>query len=297
MLSQYARRVDQLDALSLDSELFSLLNTQYRKAFLYFPSSVIAKAGPELDLLFRFLFKYLPLQCFGSTFGQNIFDLKYYDNKTLSPASKNKLRILATITVAFPWIWDKIFRRIILLVCRRDKDHDFIEASYSFEVKFLILWKLLSLFNFCVFLQKSKFSTLTERFLQIRPLYRTSQEIRVLQYDRISKELLWHGLDEFLGFTLPLINVHRIKNYFNRLWRLQYHSEIRIYTAKNEDCGICGSIPNFPHTLGCNHVFCYYCIASMILADPTFVCVECNFAANGLNSIKPVPINKPSVFS
>ena len=298
MLSKYARRVDQLDALSLDSELFSLLNAQYRKAFLYFPSSIIAKAGPELDLFFRLLFKYLPLQFLGSTFGQSIFDLKYYDNRTLSPASKNKLRLLALITVAFPWLWDKIFRRIILFVCRRDKDHNFIEASYSMEIKFLILWKILSLFNFCIFLQKSKFSTLTERLLQIRPMYRTSQEIKVLQYDRIGKELLWHALDEFLGFTLPLINVYRIKNYFKRLWLLRYQSDqLPRYKKKNEDCLICGNIPNFPHTLGCDHVFCYYCIASMILADPSFICNECNFTGNGLNSLKPVPINKPFVIS
>lgn len=296
MLSQYVRRVDQLDAISLDSELYSLLNTQYRKAFLYFPSCFIANSGPELDILFRLLFRYLPLEFLGSTFGQNVFQLKYYDNKTLSIATKSKLRLLTVLTVGLPWFWDRIVRRIIAYICRHDSSHRMIELSYSLELKFLILWKILSLLNFCVFLQRSKFCTISERFLRMRPLYTTSQEIKILQYDGISKELLWHGLDEFLGFTLPLINVYRIKNICRRFWlRWCYGDKLLKPREKNEDCAICGNIPNFPHTVGCDHIFCYYCIASMVLADPTYACIDCNVSASGLNSIKPVPINKQTL--
>lgn len=297
MISQFARRVDQLDAVSFDSELFSLLSTQYRKAFSYFPSSVIVNYGPELDALFRFMFQYLPLECLDSTFGQSVFQLKYYDNKTLSPASKNKLRILAAITVGLPWFWSRIVQKIIIgNYCRNDRSLRIFEASYSIERKFIFLWKMLSLLNFCVFLQRAKFSSVTERILQIRPVYTTPQDIRVLQYGGTTRELLWHGLHEFLGFTLPMINVHRIKNSFRRFW-LSWccRDQLRKYRSKDENCPVCGSIPNFPHTIGCDHVFCYYCIASMVLADPTFICIDCNFAASGLDNIIPVPINKPTL--
>lgn len=295
MLSQYARRVDQLDAVCLDSELFSLLNAQFRKSFIYFPSSFIVKAGPELDALFRFIFKYLPLEYLGATFGQNVFELKYFDSKRLHPASKYKLRLLTVLTICLPWFWDRILRRIIENYSQNKDSRRIVKATYSIESKFLTLWKMLSLINFCVFLQRSEFSTLTERFLQMRPLYTASQDIKTVQYSGISREILWHGLDEFLGFTLPLINIYRIKNYAKRFWlSCCKRNTLPTFKRKNFDCSICGSIPNFPHTIGCEHLFCYYCIASMLLVDPTFVCIDCDFSANGINSIKPLPINKPT---
>lgn len=293
MISQHVRRVDQLDSVSLDASLFTLLNAQYRKAFSYLPSYVVAKTGPELDILFRFIFKYLPLKYLGSTYGQKVFDIKYYDSKTLSPAPINKLRLLAAVSVGFPWVWDRIIRRLLINVFQGEWSHRIFETSYNLEFQLLILWKLLSLFNFCVFLQKSAFPTVTERILRIRPLHSAPEEIKHLQYDGVSRELLWHGLAEFLGFTLPLINVFRIKNYVKRMWFSWSNKNRLRYRSVDSNCLICGSIPNFPHTMGCAHTFCYYCIASMLLVDPSFACVYCNFTASGLNCIKAVPINRP----
>lgn len=296
MLSRHVRRVDQLDAVSLDSELFAILNAQYRKAFSYLPSSVVAKAGPELDVLFRFLYKYLPLKYLGTTFGLNVFDLKYFDGKTLTLASERKLSLLAAISICLPWFWDRIARRLALNFCSDDWSRQIFEMSCSLELRFLILWKILSLFNFCVFLQRSIYPSLMERILQVRPLYTTPQEIKQLQYDGIGKELLWHGLSELLGFTLPLINVFRLKNYLQRIsmsWNPQdWYSK---HKTRNDYCLICGDIPNFPHTMGCVHVFCYYCLASMLLADPSFTCLSCDFAAGSLDCIKPVPLNRPTI--
>lgn len=294
MLSQHVRRIDQLDAVSLDSELFSLLNTQFRKSFSYLPNSFIVKYGPELDVIFRLLFKYLPLEYLGATFGQNVFEMKYHNSKTLLPASSNELRLFAVLTVCVPWLWNRVIRGLFIKYYKHKSAFRIVEASYGVELKFLMLWKILSLMNFCVFLQRAKYSSVIERFLQLRPLYSTTQDIKVLQYDGISKELLWHGVDEFLGFTLPLINIYRLKNNLKRIWLSLCNSDKFPQKERQYyECSICGNLPNFPHTIGCDHLFCYYCIASMVLVDPTFVCIDCKFAADGINSVKPLPINKP----
>lgn len=292
MISRHVRRVDQLDSVSLDAEHFALLNAQYRKAITYIPSNIVAKTGPEFDVLFRFMFKYMPLKYLGCTFGQNVFDLKYFDSDTLLPARMYKLCLLTLFSVSLPWFWERVIKRM-LTNCPDRWTFQIFETSNNFEHKFVNLWKILSLINFCVFLQKSMFPTVAERILRIRPVHSTQQEIRLPQYDGISRELLWHGLSEFLGFTLPLINIFRTKNYLQRVWFSLNENNRSKYRLKNDNCLICDDIPNFPHSMGCAHIFCYYCIASMLSADPYFTCMHCKISANGLDCIKAVPINRP----
>ncbi|XP_054718480.1 peroxisome biogenesis factor 2-like [Uloborus diversus] len=294
MTNCYARRVDQLDAIFLDNELLSLLNSNFRRAFSYFPQTVLSRFGPELDTLFKFCYKYLPYHVLGGSFGQNVFQLCYKDSSTLNSPSLKKLQTLAFITIALPWFWDRIIRKLILSLnneCSRKAS----DVSYMTESKLRFLYKMMSCVNFCIFLQKGQFSSVEERILNVRPLYMTKQDIRPTQYEGISRELLWHGLCEFLGFILPLINIYRLKGYLRRKclpWAKSYRSK---YFFNTQTCGICGNVPTFPHTIGCLHVFCYYCISSSILADPVYFCFDCDTTVNGVNCIKPLAINAPSI--
>ncbi|GFQ72800.1 peroxisome biogenesis factor 2 [Trichonephila clavata] len=292
-VSRFVRRVDQLDAIVLDEELQTLLNIQYRKAFKYLPNSILARFGPELDIIFKLLFKYMPLQILRCTFGQNLFQLQYQERYKYKPASDSKLRLLAFANVCLPWFWDRLVRKIILSLPNNELSNKILDVSYVLERKFYACYQTMSLINFCIFLQKSKYVSVVERFLHIRPVYTEPQNIRSVQNDNVDRELLWHGLSEFLGFTLPLINLPKIKGFFKRnCMQRSYKSHFKKYFVHNNTCVICNNIPNFPHTIGCAHVFCYYCISSTLLADPFYVCLDCDVNANGMESLKPLASNK-----
>ncbi|GIY87978.1 peroxisome biogenesis factor 2 [Caerostris darwini] len=291
MTSRFVRRVDQLDANLLDEELQILLNTQYRKAFKYLPNSIVARSGPELDILFKFLFKYLPLHVLKCTFGQSLFQLQYRECGTHKLASNTKLGILAFTSVCLPWVWERMVRKSMLSLPNREISFKLFDASYILERKFCALYQLLTLINYCIFLQKSTYMSMNERFLHVRPLYSEPQNIQSVQNDNIDRELIWHGISEFLGFALPLINIPKLKSFLKRTCMPKYYkSHYKKYFIQNNACLICGDVPNFPHTIGCSHVFCYYCISSTLLADPLYICLDCDVKANGMESLNPLPV-------
>ncbi|KAG8194947.1 hypothetical protein JTE90_021408 [Oedothorax gibbosus] len=292
MTTNFVRRVDQLDAVILDEELLSLLNTQYRKAFKYLPNSFLAKLGPEIDILYKLAYKYLPLHFLRCSFGQDLFQLQYKQGSSNLPASDRRLQLLALTSVCVPWIWDRIFRKLILTL-PNDFSTRALGFSYVFERHFHALYQILTLINFCVFLQKSTYQSVVERILRVRPLYVEAQSIRSVQNDNVDRELLWHGLSEFLGFALPLINVQKLKGFFKRTCLPKYYrNHYKKYFIQNNSCAVCGSIPNFPHTIGCSHVFCYYCISSILVADPSYLCLDCDIKASGIENLKPLAANK-----
>ncbi|KFM64457.1 Peroxisome biogenesis factor 2, partial [Stegodyphus mimosarum] len=161
MTKYYVRRVDQLDAILLDDELYSLLNLHYRKAFKYFPNSLLVRFGPEIDILFKFLYGYLPLQTLRCSFGQSLFHLKYQKYPSYEDASDSKLRLFAVVSVCLPWFWNRLFRRLISLG-NTTYSHKTLDASYALESKFSTFYQLLTLVNFCIFLQTSAFPTVIE---------------------------------------------------------------------------------------------------------------------------------------
>lgn len=293
MNNNFVRRVDQLDALILDEELLSLLNAQYRKAFKHLPNSLLAKLGPEIDVLFKLLFKYLPLHTLRCSFGQSLFQLQYKQGSSHQPATTGRLQVLAFTSICIPWIWDRIIRRIIMSIPNSDLSGKTLDLSYVVERRFHAFYQILTLVNFCIFLQKSTYQSVVERVLYVRPLYVKPQTIRSAHNDNVDRELLWHGLSEFLGFALPLINIHKIKGFLKRTCLPMYYKDhYKKYFVQNNSCAICGSIPNFPHTIGCSHVFCYYCISSILLADPSYLCLDCDVKANGIDNLKPLASNK-----
>lgn len=40
-------------------------------------------------------------------------------------------------------------------------------------------------------------------------------------------------------------------------------------------CSYCGERPTLPYHMGCNHVFCYYCLQGNLIADAQFECPTC----------------------
>ena len=71
-------------------------------------------------------------------------------------------------------------------------------------------------------------------------------------------------IQELLLFLLPLVSVQRVKNTVLR-WvaprTLTSQPSEQRSRADLMECVVCGDWPVHPHHIGCNHVFCHYCIA------------------------------------
>lgn len=96
----------------------------------------------------------------------------------------------------------------------------------------------------------------------------------------MTRELIWGGFMELLGFTVPLINYHalsrRIQNTFKFNRTVDEVEEEEILLTVTSQCAYCNERPVLPHHMGCGHVYCYYCLKGNLMADESFQCTICD---------------------
>ena len=82
-------------------------------------------------------------------------------------------------------------------------------------------------------------------------------------YDTNPVEILFQTMNtifqEFLFFTLPLINFQRVKNFVRR-HILPRQDDSSHDGLRMMECAVCEDVPTNPQEIGCPHLFCYYCI-------------------------------------
>jgi len=104
----------------------------------------------------------------------------------------------------------------------------------------------------------------------------------------LNRELLWHGFAEFLIFLLPLIDIQKLKAKLSS-WCIPLtgaaNSDGTLATS-GKQCSLCGEWPTMPHTIGCEHIFCYYCVKSSFLFDTYFTCPKCGAEVHGVQPLK-----------
>ncbi|XP_048385342.1 peroxisome biogenesis factor 2 isoform X2 [Stegostoma tigrinum] len=149
--------------------------------------------------------------------------------------------------------------------------------------------KVAGLLNFLIFLQKGRFATFPERLLGIRAVFSRAQGFRQVGFEYMNRELLWHGFAEFLIFLLPMINTRKMKAVVSSWFLPVGHCSDNDGTLAIhcKECALCGDWPTMPHTIGCKHVFCYYCIKSNYLSDAYFTCPKCNSEVQNLVPLMP----------
>jgi len=65
---------------------------------------------------------------------------------------------------------------------------------------------------------------------------------------------------DLLMFTLPLVNVHKLRRWFSS-WKAKTSSNGNVITFEtNINCAACNDAPVIPQRAACNHIFCYYCL-------------------------------------
>ncbi|XP_060631495.2 peroxisome biogenesis factor 2 [Anolis sagrei] len=279
-------RVSQLDALELNKALEELVWSQFTRCFHGFKPGLLARVEPEVKaFLWLFLWRFT-IYSKSATVGQSILNIQYKNDlsqmEKYQTLSKQQKWWYLICTVGGKWLEERCYD----LFSYRPLE-SFQKTKYIINLVVGLL-KLGELLNFLVFIQKGKFATLTERILRIRSVFCKPQGIRQIGFDYMNRELLWHGFAEFLIFLLPLINMQKLRLRISS-WSLPVTGHIKNENSSMicyKECSQCGEWPTMPHTIGCSHVFCYYCVKSNYLHDMYFTCPKCGTEMQDLQPLK-----------
>ncbi|XP_027032382.1 peroxisome biogenesis factor 2 [Tachysurus fulvidraco] len=270
--SRRVLRISQLDAFELDDALEQLVWSQFARCFQHFKPGLLTRVEPELKALLQLLVWRFTVYSGSATVGQTLLNIRYHNTliagqKYRSLSKKQKLWF-ALLTVGEKWLKERSHSLLI-----RHGTHPGSQKVRQALALVSSVGKVASLLNFLLFLQSGTFPTLTERMLGVRPVFVRDQSGREINFHYMNRELLWHGFAEFLIFLLPLINVWKLKTRVSALFSVS--DRLKSESAGRSECGICAEWPVMPHSIGCSHVFCYYCVKSHVTADVFFTCPKC----------------------
>ncbi|XP_066873168.1 peroxisome biogenesis factor 2 isoform X1 [Kogia breviceps] len=279
-------RISQLDALELNKALEQLVWSQFTQCFHGFKPGLLARFEPEVKaFLWLFLWRFT-IYSKNATVGQSVLNIQYKNdfspNLTYQPLTKNQKLWYAVCTIGGKWLEERCYD-----LFRNRHVASFRKAKQCVNLVVGLL-KLCRLINFLVFLQRGKFATLTERLLGIRSVFCRPQNVREVGFEYMNRELLWHSFAEFLIFLLPLVNIQKLKARLSS-WCIPLSraaSGDSTLATSGRQCSLCGEWPTMPHTIGCEHVFCYYCVKSSFLSDVSFACPQCGTEVHSLQPLK-----------
>lgn len=291
-------RISQLDALELDSALEQLLWTQFSQCFQNCRPGLLTPLEPELRALLQLFVWRFTLYSSSTTVGQSLLSLRYHNILSSSPRyrplSRRQKLSLALLTAGPQWLKE---RSHSLLLCLGLSAGGAVSESGGLLQQGLrncmtlvsSVAQLASLINFLVFLRKGRHPVLAERIVGARAVFSKPNVVRDITYQYMNRELLWHGFAEFLIFLVPLINTRKLKATVSSIVFGGQSSKGEGATEGQgvlKECGLCGEWPTMPHTVGCQHVFCYYCIKSHSIADAYLTCPKCGAEAGQPELVK-----------
>lgn len=292
-------RISQLDAVELDSALEQLLWTQFSQCFQNCRPGLLTPLEPELRALLQLLLWRFTLYSRSATVGQSLLSLRYHNNlssfaryRTLTRRQKLGMALL---TAGAHWLHERSHSLLLCLGLTAggplpEGDSGLLKQGLCNCLKLVSsIAQLASLVNFLVFLKKGQHPVLAERFVGARAVFSKPNVVRDVTYQYMNRELLWHGFSEFLIFLLPLINTRKLKSTVSSIVfggeRADGEGAMEGQGVFKE-CGLCGEWPTMPHTAGCQHVFCYYCIKSHSIAESYLTCPKCGAEVGQLELVR-----------
>ncbi|KAM9332259.1 peroxisome biogenesis factor 2 isoform 2-T2 [Pholidichthys leucotaenia] len=285
-------RINQLDALELDSALEHLVWTQFSHCFQNCRPGILTPAEPELRALLHLLLWRFTLYSSSATVGQSLMSLRYHSTVNSSshytPLSPRQKLALAVLSVVPRWLQERSHSLLPWLGLSSlgpapGRDSGLLQRGLRSALTFFSsIIKLASLINFLVFLRNGCHPILAERIAGAQAVFSKPSVVRDVTYHYMNRELLWHGFADFLIFLLPLINTRKLKTIIHSVVFRGGGDEAKRAVDGEEvwkECGLCGEWPTMPHAVGCQHVFCYYCIKSHSIADVDLTCPKCGAEA------------------
>ncbi|XP_029385175.1 peroxisome biogenesis factor 2 isoform X2 [Echeneis naucrates] len=291
-------RISQLDALELDLALEQLVWTQFSQCFQNFRPGLLTPVEPELRALLQLLVWRFTLYSSSATVGQSLLSLRYHNALSSSPnyrpLSRRQKLCLALLSVGPRWLQERSHSLLLYLGLSTggqtsERDNGLLQNGRTVLTLVSGIAQVTSIINFLVFLRKGRHPFLAERIVGAQAVFSKPNVVRDITYQYMNRELLWHGFAEFLIFLLPLINTRKLKA---TLYTIAFGKESandeggRDMQGLWKECGLCGEWPTMPHTVGCQHVFCYYCIKSHSIAETCLTCPKCGTEADQLEPVK-----------
>ncbi|CAJ1374178.1 unnamed protein product [Effrenium voratum] len=271
-------RVNQLDARQLDGEITSILRQQLQEASL---AEWPERFAPELDALLQVALWRYTVWIDEPTPGARLQNLRYG-----AVAWRGKVEALTKLQkFGFLLLW-------VLLPWLGRRGQELLERQGSPLATWLLhraapkvvaLHSLLVAGNFLAFLRWGSFSELRDRLLGIRLVHIDPTARRQVAFEYMNRVMIWNGLSEFLMTVLPLVNLSRLRQNITRRLRLPQAQRPEM----PQSCGFCGASPmTLPLRSSCNHVFCYYCVASEMMENPKASCPRCGERIESLRHLQ-----------
>ncbi|KAI3355183.1 hypothetical protein L3Q82_018037 [Scortum barcoo] len=292
-------RISQLDALELDSALEQLVWTQFSQCFQNCRPGLLTPLEPELRALLQLLLWRFTLYSNSNTVGQSLLSLRYHSvlssRPHYTPLSRRQKLGLALLTIGPHWLQERSHSLLLCLGLTpggpvSERDSGLLQKGLRNCLTLISgITQLASFINFLVFLRKGRHPVLAERIVGARAVFSKPNVVRDVAYQYMNRELLWHGFAEFLIYLLPLINTRKLKA---AVYSMVFGGEsadgggATVGPGVWKECGLCGEWPTMPHTVGCRHVFCYYCIKGLSIADAYLTCPKCGAEAGPPEPVK-----------
>ncbi|XP_058129176.1 peroxisome biogenesis factor 2 [Anopheles ziemanni] len=272
MKTNFVPRVNQLDSIQLDSEIQNLLRQQIQNILQCLPPGLLSHLQPEINFVLNSALWNFSLPKSYATFGQQMLSIAY--EKDQLPSAKLGLHYL--LTTLLPYIKESCQFRLT--------SWSLLQRVLSVVENALVLFNLL---NFFKFLKSGKQPSLVDCLLRINHRSLDGAKRRTIGYSYMTRELVWAGFMELLGFTIPFINYHSLKRKLRNALRLDpYQQPVeRVELTSESKCAYCNERVILPHHMGCSHVFCYYCLKGNQLADEGFECNVCDYRSDSFKKV------------
>ncbi|KAG7390329.1 peroxisome assembly protein (Peroxin-2) [Phytophthora pseudosyringae] len=270
-------RVNKWDALILDSEILGLLKTPMKSMFSMFEPGVVDRVKPEIDAVLAAM-----LFAFSTGLGRPTPGMKLENVRYASPLlTRRRVGAFFLLSVGMPYVWKRLFRYLSSArwtargVASGSDESD--SGQQSRERILAVMKKLETLvitcqfMNLLVFLRKGTYRSLPERCLGMKMESITpSTAPRSINFEYMTRQLLWDGLMEFGTFVLPFLTWGSLRT-SAALQRGSSSAE-----SRSSECCLCDiSPPQTPYITSCKHVYCYYCLQTAVATEDDFTCVAC----------------------
>ncbi|XP_073840853.1 peroxisomal biogenesis factor 2 [Musca autumnalis] len=283
--NQYVPRVNQIDAITLNKDITRMIRENLLENLQAISPILYLKIQPELDLLIQsaIWFGSVGKRC--STFGQQLLVLAY-DSERLT-ISRLILHFCLTV---LPSYIKKLEER------RLNRRVEWLSKAIEYGENAALI---LSVLNFFRFLKTGRKPTLIDFMLGLDYISLRHNQRRDIGYKYLTRELLWGGFMEILGLVLPIINFRKVQRVARNMFKSKKAEEIdeaghplhptnrKPKLTPTTTCAYCGQRPTLPHYMGCEHIYCYYCLSANISTDSKFCCTACDSPVSE-NGIEPL---------
>lgn len=279
-------RVTQLDALSTQDEINTLLFEKAQRIFAVAPLISISYAfQEELFLGIELVLFHFSTLRMGASVGDRLHNLVLRDEQkargmqlshihSLMPSlapSRTLLVLYGVLKILFPYLLKKIRRRCWEENWREDDRHPVKQRIAQFLPHAITIWSALSLLNVIRFFMTGRYRTLLERILGLT-MVNGSQNVILLTNLIYLNQLI----SSRAFFTV--LELLRVKNLVDRFTRSAFSIASRHEVVPDNRCCSCLELPSISQRTNCGHLYCYYCFRARMLqskGEGAFLCLHC----------------------